>query len=249
MAHTSINEPTGAIDSARIRTAPPRTPQATIDRFLALDDLSSTVSDALDKLGVRGVVGASILVPTLPERRMVGPAVTVRNVAQRLDAFQSVSSGENRMTEVEGINQAGPGDVLVIEGVKDVSNMGGIMATFAARQQLAGAVVDGGVRDVGQSRRIGFPVWSSDISPITGKWRCVTEEVNGTVSIHGIPVDAGDLVVADETGTCFIPRARIAEVLVLAEEIVQREEKVLRDLAAGMTAQTLVSTLYTRKSN
>ena len=62
-------------------------------------------------------------------------------------------------------------------------------------------MVDGGVRDVGQSRSIGFPIWSRDISPITGKWRCVTVEVNGPVSIAGLAVRPGDLVIADERRT------------------------------------------------
>ena len=138
--------------------------------------------------------------------RIVGPAVTVRNVPQELDPLQSVTGNDNRMTEIEGINAGDPGDVLVIQGLRDTSNMGGIMASLAKRQGLAGAVVDGGVRDVGQSRRIGFPVWSRDVSPITGKWRCVTVEVNGTVNVAGIAVRPGDLVIADETGTCFVPQ-------------------------------------------
>jgi 4-hydroxy-4-methyl-2-oxoglutarate aldolase len=222
------------------------TPKAIIDRFLALEDLSGTISDVLDKLGIRGVIGASILLPTITTARIVGPAVTVRNVPQELDPLQSVTGNENLMTEVEGINAGDPGDVLVIQGLRDTSNMGGIMASLAKRQQLAGAVVDGGVRDVGQSRRIGFPVWSRDISPITGKWRCVTVEVNGAVNIAGIAVRPGDLVIADETGTCFVPQRLIEKVLPMAESITMAERAVMRTIDSGIPIPALARALFGR---
>lgn len=240
------NKPTGVVATEVIHPRGERVARAVIDRFLALEDLSGTVSDVLDKLGVRGVVGASILKPTIATARVVGQAVTVRNVPQDLDPLQSVGGNDNRMTEIEGINQGAAGDVLVIQGRPDISNMGGIMATLAQRQGLAGAVVHGGVRDVGQSRRIGFPVWSTDISPITGKWRCVTVEVNGTVAIKGIAVRPGDLVVADETGTCFVPQKLIAQVLEQAEEITIKERGILREIDGGIAVPALARALFGR---
>ena len=59
--------------------------------------------------------------------------------------------------------------------------MGGLMAAIGKRQGVAGAVVDGGVRDIGRSRELGFPVWSRGRTPVTGTWRSVTVEVNGVV--------------------------------------------------------------------
>jgi 4-hydroxy-4-methyl-2-oxoglutarate aldolase len=240
------SRPTGVVATEVIRPRGERVSRAVIERFMALEDLSGTVSDVLDKLGVRGVVGASILKPTIDTARIVGQAVTVRNVPQDLDPLQSVTVNDNRMTEIEGINQGSPGDVLVIQGRPDISNMGGIMATLAQRQGLAGAVVHGGVRDVGQSRRIGFPVWSTDISPVTGKWRCVTVEVNGTVAIKGISVRPGDLVVADETGTCFVPQKLIAQVLEQAEAITIKERQIIKDIGGGIDVPALARVLFGR---
>src|SRR5512144_45798 len=114
-------KPTGVLAPEAIASRGERLPRDVIERFLALEDLSGTVSDVLDKLGVRGVVPASQLQPTLPTARVVGQAVTVRNVPQTLDPLQSVTTGENRMTEIEGINQGEPGDVLVIQGRRDSS--------------------------------------------------------------------------------------------------------------------------------
>jgi 4-hydroxy-4-methyl-2-oxoglutarate aldolase len=238
--------PSGALSSDLIRSPGPRVSRETIDRFLALEDLSGTVSDVLDKLGVRGAVGASILQPSMTGARIVGPAVTVRNVPQELQALKKSDAADNRMTEIEGINQGEAGAVLVIQGLRDTSNMGGIMASLAKRQGLAGAVVDGGVRDVGQSRRIDFPIWSRDISPITGKWRCVTVEVNGTVNVAGVAVRPGDLVIADETGTCFVPHAIIDKVLPLAEAVTYAERDWMRQIDEGVSVPEFARMLYAR---
>jgi regulator of RNase E activity RraA len=110
------------------------------------------------------------------------------------------------MAEFEAHNLALKGDVLVIQGVADVSNMGGLSAQTGRRQGEIGAIVQGGVRDVAHSRALDYPVWASDITPVTGKWRIETMEINGPVQIGEVRVAAGDLVVADDTGVCFIPR-------------------------------------------
>ena len=134
----------------------------------------------------------------------------------------------------------------MIQGLRDTSNMGGIMASLAKRQGLAGAVVDGGVRDVGQSRRIDFPIWSRDISPITGKWRCVTVGVNGTVNVGGVAVRPGDLVIADETGTCFVPHAIIDQVLPMAEAVTYAERNWMRQIDEGVSVPEFARMLYAR---
>jgi regulator of RNase E activity RraA len=134
--------------------------------------------------------------------------------------------------------------VLVIQGLADISNMGGVMATVAKRQGLSGAIVDGGIRDVGHSRRLGFPIWSRDVTPITGKWRCATQEVNCAVNIMGVTVTPGDLVIADETGVCFIPQRLIAEVLEACEHADVKEAAWLDRLDAGLTIPELVQQIY-----
>jgi len=74
------------------------------------------------------------------------------------------------------------------------------------------------VRDIAHSRALGYPVWASDITPVTGKWRLETVEINGPIQIGGVRVAPGDLVVADDTGVCFIPRDVVLEVLEGAEK-------------------------------
>jgi len=234
----------GRLPDDRIGPEPKRIPAPTIERFKRLNDLSSTVSDVLDQMGIVGCIGASELRPTIPDGRVIGTAITVRNIPQRRDTHVNAEDKQVLMAEIEGIHQADPGDVLVIQGIRHISNMGGVMATTAKRKQLAGAVVDGGVRDVGRSRSLGFPVWSRDVSPVTGKWRVVTEEVNRRVTICGIAVEPGDLVIADETGVCFIPQNLVEAVLERCEAADTKEQGWTDGLDKGMSIPELVKKIF-----
>jgi 4-hydroxy-4-methyl-2-oxoglutarate aldolase len=234
----------GFMRDEQIRAQPKRPDESIIARYRALDDLSGTVSDALDQLGISGVIPASTLRPTLTGRRVVGPAITLRNVPQQTEPHQALTTKDYRMTEIEAIHQAEPGDVLVIQGVRHVSNMGGIVAKICTREKLAAAIVDGGVRDVDKSRALGFPIWSRDISPVTGKWRVISVEVNGTIAVAGLTVQAGDLVVADETGTCFVPQDRVEEVIRLCEQIDKKESAWVVDVGAGASVPEVMKKIY-----
>jgi regulator of RNase E activity RraA len=138
------------------------------------------------------------------------------------------------MAEFEAHNLATPGDVLVIQGVSGISNMGGISAQTGKRQGEAGAVVMGAIRDIAHSREVGYPLWASEISPVTGKWRLQTVEINGSVQIGEIRVEPGDLVVADDTGVCFIPRADILRVLELCEKKKKDEDARIEAITQGV---------------
>ena len=226
---------TGRIAADRIRMlSTPKPPAGAVDRFLALGECTSLISDVMDELGVpEGVIGASTLKPTLPGKLVVGPALTVRNIAQRSDPIRAAAH-INRMAEFEAHNLAEDGDVLVVSGVPGMSNMGGISSMTGQRQGERGAIVMGGVRDVRHSRAIGYPVWASEITPVTGKWRLETVEINGEIDICGVRVNPGDLAVADDTGVCFIPRADIMRVLELCEKKKQAEDTRMKAISQGV---------------
>ncbi|HZS66974.1 MAG TPA: RraA family protein [Burkholderiales bacterium] len=196
--------------------------------FRELGDLTGTTSDALDECEIAGVVPASVLKPTDPRARVVGQAITVLN---RVVSERRIVSG---LADIEAHHLAEPGDVLVVQGVANISSMGGISASIGKRQGEAGAIVDGAVRDIDHSRAIGYPLWSASVSPITGKWRIETMAVNDPVHIAGIEVRPGDLVVADECGVCFVPFARAAEVLAIAQRLAASEARRLQALRDGM---------------
>ncbi len=240
---------TGRIAAERIRLFKvPSPPAGTVEGFLALGDASGVVSDVLDELGLgTSAVGASDLRPTLPGTRMVGPALTLRNVLQRGDPMAAARAKVNRMAEFEAHNLARAGDVLVIQGVSGVSNMGGISALTGKRQGEAGAIVWGGVRDVAHSREVGYPVWARELTPVTGKWRLETVEINGPVQIGQVRVEPGDLVVADETGVCFVPQGRIEEVLELCRRKTQAEDERCAAIDRGVPVPDIANANYGEK--
>jgi regulator of RNase E activity RraA len=217
----------------------PALPAAIRDGFRALPDLTGMASDAMDELGIVGVIPAEILRPRDPAARLVGRALTVHNVAAREPVAAMVAKGISGLSEIEAHNLAEPGDVIVLQGVDLASNLGGISATIGHRQGELGAIVDGGVRDVDHSRGIGYAIWSRSVSPMTGKWRVETMAINKPVSICGVAVNPGDLVLADETGVCFIPLARAAEVLARAERNAAVEKQREAMIAAGLPVAEL----------
>jgi 4-hydroxy-4-methyl-2-oxoglutarate aldolase len=206
----------------------PRLAPGVLEGFRALGDLTGTTSDALDECGIAGAVAAAHLKPTDPRACLVGQAITVLNRA--VSERRKVSG----LADIEAHNLAEPGNVLVVQGVANISSMGGVSASIGKRQGEAGAIVDGAVRDVDHSRAIGYPIWCTGVSPITGKWRIETMAVNDPVHIAGIEVQPGDVVIADASGVCFVPVARAAEVLAVAERLAASEAKRLKALEDGI---------------
>jgi regulator of RNase E activity RraA len=231
---------TGKIARERIKVLEtPRPPAGIVEGFRALGDASGIVSDVMDELGITGVIGASLLKTTIPGSCIVGPALTVRNIVQREHVYEAARRHVNKMAEFEAHNLALPGDIVVIDGVAGISNMGGISAQTAKRQGELGAIVFGGVRDVAHSRRAAYPIWASEITPVTGKWRIETIEINGEIVVAGIRVAPGDIVLADDTGVCFIPRARAAEVLEMARQKAAVEEAKCAAIERGVPVADL----------
>jgi 4-hydroxy-4-methyl-2-oxoglutarate aldolase len=222
----------------------PHCAQDVIEGYKALVDLTGTLSDAMDELGIVGVVPACVLPPVNPGTRIVGPALTVRNIQRTAQIHKAALEKSNTQGESEAHNLAEPGDVLVIEGVMGCSNMGGQSATIARRQGFAGAIVDGTVRDPEQYRGMGWPVWCRGFTPITGKYRMQTVEVNGKVQILGVQVSPGDLVCADEAGVCFVPREQAAAVLEAARKIDAGDTKRKQDIDTGASVNDLMQRKY-----
>ena len=240
---------TGRIAREKIRLMDvPRPPQGVVERFKALGDCTGIISDTMDELGIpNGIVGASVLKPTIAGTVIAGPALTLRNILQRIDPLQGARDHVNKMAEFECHNLATPGDVLVIQGVPNVSNMGGISALTGKRAGEAGAIVEGGIRDIAHSREIGFPLWSTDITPTTGKWRLEAAEINGTIEIGGVQVHPGDFVVADDTGVAFIPRDMILEVLEECEKKAKAEAIRCKAIDDGVPVSDISRSTYGEK--
>jgi 4-hydroxy-4-methyl-2-oxoglutarate aldolase len=179
---------------------------------------TASVADAVDKLaGRRGYMDQSIK-PRINDKKVVGPAVTVQ---------------EGPTTEfvppqhaLDLIDSAEAGSVMVIgiDGEANVAVWGGLMTAGAYARNLAGAVLDGGVRDLTEIRRdYDFPVYARAVSPGTTLGRFKTLGANVPVVCGGIEVNPGDIIVADIDGVVVVPRGLAGEVLALAQEIDRRE--------------------------
>jgi 4-hydroxy-4-methyl-2-oxoglutarate aldolase len=180
--------------------------------LLDQDDLSCTVSDAL---GRGGALDAGFR-PVWPGARLIGPAVTVRTFGTDLSAV------------FDGIAAAEPGSVLVIDshGVVNSAFWGERTTRAALARGLAGAVIGGACRDVVALRRLGFPVFSTGVTPNAGL-PGGRGEVNVPLALGGQPVSPGDLMVADENGVVVVPVARISQTLIQVRSLLQAEQELL----------------------
>ncbi len=126
------------------------------------------------------------------------------------------------------IDSGGPGSVYVmqVEDGADIAGMGGLMGTAMFSRGFVGAVVDGGVRDLPQLKRIGFPVYSTGPVPSTSVGHYRFGGINIPLQVAGTHVEANDIIVADQDGVVVVPRARAAEVLIRAQQLDNSEHSM-----------------------
>lgn len=197
---------------------------AATDLLGRLRDLSTSgVSDALDRLGMTGQ--ALGIAPLDRAFRLAGRAWTLR--------YGPV--GEDRGTVGDYIDDLGPGDVVVLDnqGRLDATVWGDLLTTTAYRRRVAGTVIDGVCRDVDRSLLLGYPIFSRGNWMRTGKDRVRVEATQVPVSVGGVRVEPGDLVLGDGDGLVAIPAARAADVLAAAEEIEQAEDAIRFAVESG----------------
>jgi len=241
----------GLIPPERIRTwQVPRPSQSLLQELLSFDGLTPTLSDILDSMGVAGAVPGSILRPILPGKRIAGPAVTLKYIPEPITPAQAFHDrARAKLADRDAYALTEPGDIVVIDGaaMAGISAMGGLSTSVAKSYGLAGNIVDCGVRDVAEMRRLDYPVWSRGITPITGKFRFEALEINGPVVCAGVQVSPGDLVVADDTGVVFIPQRFIGEVIRRAMEASKREEHLMNALEKGSSLDEIKKILSPEK--
>lgn len=115
-------------------------------------------------------------------------------------------------------------------------NCWGEIVTYAALQKgVAGVIVDGTVRDVDATEKLGFPVYAKGIVNRTARNRNVQGDYNCTVSIGGLQVNPGEIVVADINGIVVIPVDRAREVLSVVQDMEQKEAAIIAKIKAGIS--------------
>ena len=171
-----------------------------------------------DVAGRRGGLHGHIA-PLASNMRFAGPAITVE-----------VRPGDNLMIHA-AMAVAQPGDVIVVDGKGDLSSalMGEIMSQQCVALGIAAVVIDGAVRDSEAIRELGFPMYAAGLNP-NGPTKFVPGRLNHPISIGGVTVHPGDLVVGDADGVTVVERAKAAAMLPLAADKVAAETKRIADI-------------------
>jgi 4-hydroxy-4-methyl-2-oxoglutarate aldolase len=184
---------------------------------------TSTISDALDRLGIAGQVTG--VRPLQPAFRMVGYAFTGR--------YEPVDV--NGGTVGDYIDDVPAGSVVVLDngGRMDATVWGDILTHVARSRGIAGTLIDGVSRDTSDSLKLGYPLFTKGTWMRTGKDRVQLVDTQLPVSVGGVRVRSGDLIVGDADGVVVIPAERAHEIHEVAESIEAREEEIRRRVTAG----------------
>lgn len=200
---------------------------------------TSTWSDAMDALGIHGVVEG--LERRSGEGRFVGFATTARHAWGKYGDFDRADFAVGKL-----VAATGPGKVLMIDvGGMRISTFGGIASLAASKQNATAVVIDGACRDLDEIRATGLNMVSRHLAPTTGKGRLCLKDMGAPVNIGGVIVREGDLVIGDDTGLVVIPIDRIDDVLAAAKTALEIDEKVEQGVRSGMTfAQSAAAASY-----
>ena len=178
---------------------------------------TSTLSDADKSLRVLPVA----IRPVGTARRMLGRAVTVQ-------------ANGDLISVLAGLQLSRPGDVLVIAaGVEDLAVAGELFGTEAVRRGLSGMVIDGLCRDTDTLARLSIPVFARGATPKAAPAQGVPE-VHVPITIGGVEVNPGDLVISDDDGIVIGTDAEIGAAIEAAERIQAAEANILAALADGI---------------
>lgn len=208
--------------------------QSYVERLQKLD--SCAVSDAMDSLGLKGV--ATEMQQVSVQKKIVGRVVTVKLVPKGSQELK-------RHLGTAAIEAAAKGDIIVVEHCRtDVAGWGGNLCIAAMEQGISGVIIDGGCRDVDEMRALGFPVYARGVTPITARGRIIEQSYNERITVRGVEVDPGDLVIADGSGVVFIPFSLAESVIESAEKIVEQEAIMANLIRKGNPVSEVMGKKY-----
>jgi regulator of RNase E activity RraA len=169
---------------------------------------------------------------------MAGTAVTARSRA-----------GDN-LTYLRALEFCRPGDVLVIDAGGDLNNagVGGILSFYAAHIGVVGVVIDGALRDVAEIRERDFPVYARGVTH-RGPYKDGPGEINVPISVGGMVVHPGDIVVGDQDGLLAIPQPGIEALIDRARAHLEAEAKTIQAMKEGRWDRSFIDVLEARCNN
>jgi regulator of RNase E activity RraA len=194
-------------------------PIAMVDAYRHVE--AASVSDAIEQLLHQKRYMSHRMRSIFPAK-FAGTALTVLLVKQENNEPDALTG----MLKAIDTGVAGSVYVMKVEDGSDVAGMGGLMGTAMFSRGFAGAVIDGGVRDLPQLKRISFPVYATGPVPSTSVGHYRFAGMNIPIECDGVTVNPKDIIVADEDGVVVVPHERAANVLVLAQKLDNSEHSM-----------------------
>lgn len=173
--------------------------------------------------------------PVFEGIKMVGKAFTVRTYPG------------DWAKPVEAIDKADKGDVIVIDAGGVTPAVWGELASWSAKQKgIAGVVIDGAIRDVPEIKKLKFPAFAKIITPQAGEPKGFGE-IGIPIEVGGVKVSPGDWIVGDDDGVTVIPQVKATEIANRAMDVLERENRVRKEIKEGSTLSKVTELLRWEK--
>lgn len=196
-----------------------------VERFRKIP--AANVADCMNRIFA---LHSDIKLMSAPKERMCGVALTVK-----------VRPGDNLMLH-QALNMAQEGDVIILsnEGDRTQAIMGEIMYKYLSEfKKVAGIVIDGPIRDIDVLAHENCPIYATGTTP-GGPFKLGPGEVNAPISIGGVPVLPGDILLGDADGVIVIPRHDAADLIEQAEDNAAKDAAKVQKAATGSADRSWV---------
>jgi 4-hydroxy-4-methyl-2-oxoglutarate aldolase len=200
--------------------------------------------DAIAKCYSASCVFADVMYRTGIMDSAIKPAFRAKAVGQAITV--QLSKGD-LVDPLKALEMGQEGDIIVVDagGDTETSVCGGLMGGLAKNRGIRAMIVDGAGRDTDELEDIGWPIWTRSITPrgthtmFSGRKEELS--INVPIACGGVRVNPGDFIVADTIGVTVVPLAKAEEIIELAREQAEREEKTRQLVAKGKTVEDLLA--------
>ena len=190
---------------------------------------ASLAADSMDALGLGANCLGWDIVALQPQDVLIGRAFTVHQIeidGPRTTPYRGL---------LRALDEIGPDEVFVIPTGRSTKAAvwGELLSTASRHRGAAGALTDGLVRDATKVRRLGFPVFARGTSPLDTNGRLEISDIAPEVTIDGVSICRGDLIVADADGVVIVPWEAVPDVAAAAREKSRGEAQFRRAVTNG----------------